>query len=141
HEREPLGHALEQAQKVAGRDAATATMAAIFQQQREGKGQHIDFSIQEAMNFSLAGTNNLYAYMGAITGRGPKQEYRRFFSSVPLGIPALFPAKDGFVSFSAPGGPRAAALETLSELLEMPELTDPKYAVQDEATEDEVARM
>src|SRR5262245_48939648 len=73
HEREPLGHALEQAQKVAGRGATTATMAAIFQQAREGVGQHIDYSIQEAMNFSLAGTNNLYAYMGAITGRGPKK--------------------------------------------------------------------
>jgi crotonobetainyl-CoA:carnitine CoA-transferase CaiB-like acyl-CoA transferase len=141
HEREPLAHAMEQAQKVAGRGATAATMAAVLQQAREGKGQHIDYSIMEAMNWSLAGTNNLYAYMGAITGRGPKEEYFRFFSNVPLGIPKLFRAKDGFVSFSAPGGPRADALSILAELLELPELNDPKYASTDEATEDEVARM
>jgi crotonobetainyl-CoA:carnitine CoA-transferase CaiB-like acyl-CoA transferase len=141
YEREPLGHALEQAQKTAGRTATAATLAAIYQQQRDGKGQHIDHSIMESMNFSLAGTNNLYAYMGAVTGRGPKAEYKKFFSPVALGIPALFPAKNGWVSFSAPGGPRPESLSILAELLEMPELNDPKYHATDPATESEVERM
>lgn len=141
HEREPLAHALEQAQKFAGRFAMAPTLAAVLQQQSEQRGQHIDLSIMEAINYSLAGTMTLYPYSGAITGRGPKAEYRKFFSPLVRGIPALFPAKDGYVSFGAPVGPRQHALEVLAELLEMPELLEPRYQSTDPETEEVVERM
>ena len=69
--REPLKHALHQAQFKAGTNAATATAIAVYRQQLVGGCEWIDVSIQESMAAALRDTASLYSYMGATRRRQP----------------------------------------------------------------------
>lgn len=69
--REPLKHALRQAQFKAGTNAASGAMIALFHRQMAGEGQHVDVSIQESMVVALRDTTSMYTYSGAIRRRQP----------------------------------------------------------------------
>ena len=49
YHREPLKHALHQAQFKAGTNAASAALMALYHQRMTGIGQHVDVSIQESI--------------------------------------------------------------------------------------------
>ena len=69
--REPLKHALHQAQFKAGVNAAGAALIALYGARMSGRGRHVDVSIQECVASSLRDTTSMYTYMGAIRWRQP----------------------------------------------------------------------
>jgi crotonobetainyl-CoA:carnitine CoA-transferase CaiB-like acyl-CoA transferase len=69
--REPLKHALHQAQFKAGVNAAGAASIALYHQRLTGQGQWVDVSVQECVAAGLRDTISLYTYTGGIRGRQP----------------------------------------------------------------------
>jgi crotonobetainyl-CoA:carnitine CoA-transferase CaiB-like acyl-CoA transferase len=74
--------------------------------------------------------------MGAIQRRAQKR--RRAFESA---IPRLVPCKDGYTSIMVRGASMETTLAYLADLLDLPELRDPRYARSDPETEEEVDRL
>ena len=70
YDREPLKHALHQAQFRAGTNSASATLMALYHQRRTGEGQHVDVSIQECIASGLRDVINNYTYSGRRTEDG-----------------------------------------------------------------------
>ncbi len=71
YDREPLKHALHQAQFKAGTNAASATLMALYHQRLTGQGQHVDLSIQESIASALRDVVNNYTNTGAVRRRQP----------------------------------------------------------------------
>ena len=71
YDREPLKHALHQAQFKAGTNAASATLMALYHQRLTGRGQHVDLSIQESIASALRDVVNNYTNTGAVRRRQP----------------------------------------------------------------------
>ena len=96
--REPLRNALDQSLYVAGANAATATLVAVFARLTSGEGQHVDVSVAEclASHFGAAGTvlqlhgRDQGSPPGArVRIRGACASQRRLRSAVGTGIAAL----------------------------------------------------
>ena len=87
--REPLKHALNQAQFKGGTNAAAAATIALFHQQTSGKGKWVDVSIQECIASALRDTVSLYTYMGAVKQRQPE-----YFGDLPR---SPMEVEDGYV--------------------------------------------
>ena len=117
NDREPLKHALHQAQFTAGTNAASAATIALYHQWLTGQGQWVDVSIQECIASALRDTTSLYTYMGAIRRRQPA-----YTGDIPRS-PAK--ARDGYVVPIAFGGVDWA---TIVDFLEAPDLGDPKFS-------------
>lgn len=115
--REPLKHAMNQAQFKAGTNAAGAVSLAVFHRKMTGTGQHIDVSIQESMAVAMRDTTSMYTYMGAVRRRQPEAS-----GEVPR---APLEAKDGFV---VPIFMGRAEWSHIIEFLDDPRLKVEKFA-------------
>ena len=114
--REPLRNALDQSLYVAGANAATATLVAVFARLTSGEGQHVDVSVAECLASHLVQPVPYYNYMGATKGRRPVRG---------SGFEELVPARDGYVVPSVQG---SQPWETVADLIGLEELHDPRFA-------------
>ena len=117
NDRQPLKHALHQAQFKAGVNAAGAALIALYGSQAAGEGRRVDVSIQECVAAGLRDTVSLYTYMGAIKGRQPEHS-----GDIPR---SPIEAKDGHV-VPITYGP--VEWDTIADFLEMPALKGPRFA-------------
>lgn len=115
-DREPLRNALDQSWYVAGVNAATATMTALFQRLFTGAGQQIEVSATECLAAHMVQAVPYYDYMGAIKGRRPVRG---------SGFEELMPARDGYVVPSVQGSQPWAVV---ADLIGLQELKDEKFA-------------
>ena len=60
----PIKHGLSQAQVLAGLNAATGTMTALYWQRMTGSGQHVDVSIMESVIAMQVPHPVSYSYTG-----------------------------------------------------------------------------
>ena len=116
-EREPLKHAMRQAQFKAGTNAASATTIAIFQHQLTGQGQHVDVSIQESITSALRDTASSYTYTGAIKHRQPAHTGEMLREPVEVKGGYVVPIVYGAVNWAAMAG-----------FLDAPELADERFS-------------
>ncbi len=117
YNREPLKHALHQAQFKAGTNAATATLMALYHQQATGQGQQVDVSIQESIASALRDVVNNYTYMGAVRRRQPNHSGD---------LTRLRAVSDGYI-LPNPGIGGRVNWDNVVEFLEAPELDDEKF--------------
>ena len=115
-DREPLRNALDQSFYVAGANAASATLAALFQRLTTGEGQHVEVSIVECLASHLVQAVPYYTYMGAIKGRRPVRG---------SGFEELMPARDGYVVPSVQG---SQPWPVVADLIGLEELKDERFA-------------
>ncbi|PZC45043.1 MAG: CoA:oxalate CoA-transferase [Chloroflexi bacterium] len=113
--REPLKHALDQAQHKAGTYAAGAALMALYYQRRTGQGQWIDVSIQESLAVSLRDTIGIYVYQGAVRSRPPADN---------KGLGRVVRTSDGYIVPIPYGG---VDWEVLANFLEAPELMADRF--------------
>ena len=118
YDREPLKHALHQAQFRAGTNSASATLMAMYHQRQTGDGQHVDVSIQECVASGLRDVVNNYTYSGAVRRRQPNHSGD---------LTRLRKASDGYV-LPNPGLSGAINWSSLVEFLGVPELDDEKFS-------------
>ena len=91
----PLKPADRQADLLAGFTAATAAMCALFQRKRTGKGQHVDVSAWLAIVSMVRPAVGIHMHESADSPYGVRIRTR-----AKLGLPWVYPCKDGWVSFS-----------------------------------------
>ena len=118
YDREPLKHALHQAQFKAGTDAASATLMAFYHQRLTGEGQHIDVSIQEAIASTLRDVVDNYTYTGAVRRRQPNHSGD---------LTRLRAASDGYI-LPNPGIGAGLNWNTVVDFLEEPALDDERFS-------------
>ena len=117
NQREPLKHALHQAQFKAGTNAAAAAGIAVYHQQLTGQGQWLDISIQECIAAALRDTTSLYTYTGAVKGRQSEHT-----GDIP---PSPVKAKDGYIVPIAFGD---VDWKTVADFLGAPELGEDRFS-------------
>ena len=115
-DREPLRNALDQSWYVAGVNAATAAMAALFQRLFTGAGQQVEVSAVECLASHMVQAVPYYDYMGAIKGRRPVRG---------SGFEELMPARDGYVVPSVQG---SQPWSVVADLIGLEELKDERFA-------------
>ncbi len=118
YDREPLKHALHQAQFKAGTDAASASLMALYHQRLTGEGQHIDVSIQETIASTLRDVVDNYTYTGAVRRRQPNHSGD---------LTRLRAASDGYI-LPNPGIGAGLNWNTVVDFLEEPALDDERFA-------------
>ena len=118
YDREPLKHALHQAQFKGGTDAASAALMALYHQRLTGQGQHVDVSIQEAMASGLRDVVDNYTYTGAIRRRQPNHSGD---------LTRLRATSDGYI-LPNPGIGARDNWQATVEFLEVPELDDERFS-------------
>ena len=118
YDREPLKHALHQAQFKAGADAASAALMALYHQRLTGEGQHVDVSVQEAIASTLRDVVDNYTYTGAVRRRQPNHSGD---------LTRLRAASDGYI-LPNPGIGAGLNWRSVVEFLEEPELDDERFA-------------
>jgi crotonobetainyl-CoA:carnitine CoA-transferase CaiB-like acyl-CoA transferase len=91
----PLKPADRQADYLAGYTGAAAAMCALFQRKRTGKGQHVDTSSWLAMVSMFRPAVGIHTHEKADGPYGVRIRTR-----AKLGLPWVYPCKDGWVSFS-----------------------------------------
>ncbi|MFC2069899.1 CoA transferase, partial [Chloroflexota bacterium] len=116
-DREPLQHVIDQDQFMGARSALVATMSALFYQRATGAGQYIDVSITETIATQPPLQISRYTYTGGIETRAPKRT-----GTLDGGF---LQCKDGNWALISTG---AGFFELFAELLDLPELLDPKFA-------------
>ena len=115
-DREPLRNALDQSWYVAGANAASACLAALFQRLASGKGQQVEVSAMECLATHLVQAVPYFNFMGAIKGRRPVRG---------SGFEELMSARDGYVVPSVQGSQPWAVV---AGLIGMEELKDERFA-------------
>ena len=118
YDREPLKHALHQAQFKAGTDTASAALMALYHQRLTGGGQHVDVSVQEAIASTLRDVVDNYTYTGAVRRRQPNHSGD---------LTRLRAASDGYI-LPNPGIGAGLNWSSVVEFLEEPELDDERFA-------------
>ena len=118
HDREPLKHALHQAQFRAGTNSASAALMALYHQRRTGEGQHVDVSIQECIASGLRDVVSNYTYTGAVRRRAPNHSGD---------LNRLRATSDGYI-LPTPGVSTGFDWASVAEFLGVPELDDPKFS-------------
>ncbi len=118
YDREPLKHALHQAQFKAGTNSASATLIALYHQRRTGEGQHVDVSIQECIASGLRDVVNNYTYTGAVRRRAPNHSGD---------LNRLKATSDGYI-LPTPGAGAGFDWAAFVEFLGVPELDDQKFS-------------
>ncbi|MBI2887167.1 MAG: CoA transferase [Chloroflexi bacterium] len=118
HDREPLMHGLGQAQYLAGVNAASATLAALFRAWPTGAGAVVDISIAEMLTRVIFSIANQYAYGGTVQRREPNNG---------AGLPNSSPVacSDGYVLPSHAG--ISTHWDTFPEFMGLPELKRPEF--------------
>ena len=117
YDREPLKHALHQAQFKAGSDAASASLMALYHQRLTGQGQQIDVSIQEAVAATLRDVVDNYTYTGSVRRRQPNHSGD---------LTRLRAASDGYI-LPNPGIGAGLNWSSVADFLGVPELNDEKF--------------
>ena len=117
YDREPLKHALNQAQFKAGANLASATLMALYHQRLTGQGQRVDVSIQESIASALRDVTNNYTYTGAVRRRQPNHTGD---------LTRLRAVSDGYV-LPNPGLGASVDWQILVDFLDAPELDDPRF--------------
>ena len=117
YDREPLKHALHQAQFKAGANLASATLLALYHRRLTGEGQRVDVSIQEGIASTLRDVTNNYTYTGAVRRRQPNHTGD---------LTRLRAVSDGYV-LPNPGLGASVDWQILVDFLEAPELDDPRF--------------
>ena len=117
YDREPLKHAMNQAQFKAGTNLASATLMALYHQRLTGQGQRVDVSIQESIASALRDVINNYTYLGAVRRRQPNHTGD---------LTRLRAVSDGYV-LPNPGIGASLDWQILVDFLDAPELDDPKF--------------
>lgn len=117
YDREPLKHALHQAQFKAGANLASATLLALYHQRLTGAGQRVEVSIQESIASALRDVTNNYTYTGAVRRRQPNHTGD---------LTRLRAVSDGYV-LPNPGIGAALDWSVLVDFLDAPELDDPRF--------------
>ena len=118
YDREPLKHALHQAQFKGGTDAASAALMALYHQRLTGQGQHVDVSIQEAVASGLRDVVNNFTYTGAVRRRQPNHSGD---------LTRLRATSDGYV-LPNPGIGARDNWQAVVEFLGVPELDNEKFS-------------
>ena len=118
YDREPLKHALHQAQFKAGTNSASATLMALYRQRLTGEGQHVDVSIQECIASGLRDVVNNYTYTGAVRRRQPNHRGD---------LNRLRQTSDGYI-LPNPGVGGGFDWNSMVEFLDAPELDDEKFS-------------
>ena len=118
YDREPLKHALHQAQFKAGTDGASASLMALYHQRLTGEGQHIDVSVQEAIASTLRDVVDNYTYTGAVRRRQPNHSGD---------LTRLRSASDGYI-LPNPGIGAGLNWNTVVDFLEEPALDDERFS-------------
>jgi CoA:oxalate CoA-transferase len=118
YDREPLKHALHQAQFKAGTNAATASLIALYHQQATGEGQHVDISIQESIASALRDVTSNYTYFGGVRRRQPNHSGD---------LTRLRAVSDGYI-LPNPGVSASVNWNAVVEFLEAPELDNEKFS-------------
>ena len=118
YDREPLKHALHQAQFKAGTDAASAALMALYHQRLTGEGQHVDVSVQEAIASTLRDVVDNYTYTGAVRRRQPNHSGD---------LTRLRAASDGYI-LPNPGIGAGLNWSSVVEFLEEPTLDDERFS-------------
>ena len=118
YDREPLKHALHQAQFKAGTDGASASLIALYHQRLTGEGQHIDVSVQEAIASTLRDVVDNYTYTGAVRRRQPNHSGD---------LTRLRSASDGYI-LPNPGIGAGLNWNTVVDFLEEPALDDERFS-------------
>ncbi len=117
YDREPLKHALNQAQFKAGSNLASATLLALYHQRLTGAGQRVDVSIQESIASALRDVTNNYTYTGAVRRRQPNHTGD---------LTRVRRVSDGYV-LPNPGLGASLDWQVLVDFLDAPELADPRF--------------
>ena len=117
YRREPLKHALHQAQFKAGTNAATAALMALYHQRMTGIGQHVDVSIQESIASALRDVVNNYTNTGAIRRRQPSHSGD---------LTRIRQTSDGHI-LPNPGMGLGLDWNVVVDFLEAPDLADDKF--------------
>ena len=117
YDREPLKHAMHQAQFKAGTNLASATLMALYHQRLTGQGQRVDVSIQESIASALRDVTNNYTYVGAVRRRQPNHTGD---------LTRLRAVSDGYV-LPNPGIGASLDWQILVDFLDAPELDDPRF--------------
>jgi len=113
--RPPLKHGGFQAQYQGGLFGAGATAMALFAQDRQGVGQHVDVSITECVASTMMATQTIYPFIGGV-------QIRRADGTMwenPM------PCKDGWIIVQAGGG---ATWEDIADFFQAPELLEERFA-------------
>jgi benzylsuccinate CoA-transferase BbsE subunit len=94
-DRSPVGFSLPQASLHAGVEGAAGALFAYIERQQSGRGQFVDVSTEEAVNWTLMNIVQFWDVMGLEVTRGGAQRRR------PDGarIRVHWPCKDGYVTF------------------------------------------
>ena len=117
YDREPLKHAMNQAQFKAGTNLASATLMALYHQRLTGQGQRVDVSIQESIASALRDVINNYTYLGAVRRRQPNHTGD---------LTRLRAVSDGYV-LPNPGIGAGLNWQILVDFLDAPQLDDPRF--------------
>ncbi len=117
YHREPLKHALHQAQFKAGTNAASAALIALYHQRLTGIGQHVDVSIQESIASALRDVVNNYTNTGAIRRRQPNHSGD---------LTRIRQTSDGHI-LPNPGMGLGLDWNVVVEFLEAPDLADDRF--------------
>ena len=117
YDREPLKHALNQAQFKAGTNLASATLMALYHQRLTGQGQRVDVSIQESIASALRDVTNNFTYTGAVRRRQPNHTGD---------LTRLRATSDGYV-LPNPGMGATLDWKVMVDFLEAPELDDERF--------------
>ena len=118
YDREPLKHALHQAQFKTGTNAASAALMALYHQRTTGQGQHVYMSIQESIASGLRDVVNNYTYTGAVRRRQPNHSGD---------LTRLRATTDGYV-LPNPGIGARDNWQAVVDFLGVPELADEKFS-------------
>lgn len=112
----PLRSALSQSLYVAGINAASATLVALFHRLSAQVGGRVDVSVAESMSAHLVQASAVYAYTGALRGRRPAR-------GAPL--EELMPCEDGHAVVSAQG---SRPFSAVADVLGIEEMKGPAFA-------------
>ena len=118
YDREPLKHALHQAQFKAGTDAASASLIAFYHQQLSGQGQHVDVSIHECVASGLRDVVNNFTYTGAVRRRQPNHSGD---------LTRVRATSDGYI-LPNPGVSAGINWQLVVNHMGLPELDDEKFS-------------
>ena len=118
YDREPLKHALHQAQFKAGTDAASASLISFYHQQVSGQGQHVDVSIHECVASGLRDVVNNFTYTGAVRRRQPNHSGD---------LTRVRATSDGYI-LPNPGVSAGINWQLVVDHMGLPELDDEKFS-------------
>ena len=120
-DREPLPYAPDLVWYQVGATAAAATLGAMFVSRRQGVGQQVDVSAQEALIGNVDSRSLFYQYTGVKTSR------ERWPGGIPQGA---YPCQDGYVVM---GVGYDVYFRRLCEAMGMPEVAqDPRFALSED---------